>query len=147
VTTAVDLTIRPSDADIVRALASWRWLLDRPLQPIFASKFGDVFFFDQSGRVLMLSMLDGELVEIAPSSDAFNAAKRTPEKQQEWFLDAFVFRCEREGNTLGPGQCYAFLPPPICGGKIAFENIQVFDFVVHVHSLGQIHAQMRGIVP
>ena len=119
---SIDLTIPLTALDTEDLLSDWRWRIPADFVPIQMTKFGDWFFGDPQQRIYMLDLLEGTLLEVAPSLAAYNELKNSPEKQGEWFLDAFVFRCASEGLHLEPGQCYGWKVHPMIGGKIALED-------------------------
>jgi len=108
------------------------------------TKFGDWFFVDPQRQVHMLDLIEGTLLEIAPSVSAFNELKNTDEKKSGWFLDGLVFRCIREGLLLNSSQCYGWRIHPMMGGKFKFENIRVIPLRVHQSLMGQFFRQCRN---
>lgn len=139
----IDLTISLDDLDTESLLQNWKWLVPKDFIPIQMSKFGHWFFIDPSGKVFNLDLIEGELLEIAPSVAEYNSLKNNVEMQTEWFLDGFVFRCETEGLRLDLGQCYGWRLHPMIGGKFKFENIQVFSLSVYQSLMGQLFSQWK----
>jgi hypothetical protein len=64
------LTIDPARLDCDELLVEWRWLVPASLRPISLTLFGDWFFEDDDGRVLLLDTVGGRLFEIAPTRAA-----------------------------------------------------------------------------
>lgn len=62
-------------------------------------------------------------------------------------LGGLAFAAEDRGLVPGPEQVYGFAKPPVLGGAIDVENIEVIDFVVGVSIAGQLHAQVRDLPP
>lgn len=144
---SIDLTIPLAGLDTDALLLEWRWCVPEDFTPIQMTKFGDWFFVDSMQRVHMLDLIEGTLQEVALSIPAYNELKSLPEKQGEWFLDGFVFRCHEEGLLLSAAQCYGWRVHPMYGGKFDFENIQVFSLDVYQSLMGQIFRQFRNLKP
>jgi hypothetical protein len=144
---SIDLTIPFAGLDTDALLSEWRWCVPEDYTPIQMTRFGDWFFADPKQRVHMLDLIEGTLHEVAESISAYNELKDTPEKQGEWFLDGFVFRCVEEGLLLDAAQCYGWRVHPMLGGKFDFENIQVFSLSVYQSLMGQIFRQCRNLNP
>jgi hypothetical protein len=115
--------------------------------PLHLTKFGDWFFADASGHVFHLDLLEGTLSQVASSVDEYNTLKNQPDKHNDWFLDAFVFRCDREGLHLQPGQCYGWCIHPMIGGRFDFENIQIFPLSVYQSLMGQLLPRWAQLKP
>ena len=140
----IELTILASEVNARDALNDWVWLLNKPLKPIFLSKFGDWFFFNAQGAVEMLDMIEGQLRVVAASDSEFNALCKTPEKQSEWFLDGRLYRMHNDGLELSSGQCFGFKLAPILGGKFEAENIGIFSVWLYNSLCSQLHQQLRN---
>lgn len=143
----IDLTIHLDQIDVAALLDWWRWLVPEGYQPIQMSKFGDWCFAAPDGQIIMLDLIEGELTPIAGSIDEYNKLKNHPDQQTDWFLDGFVLRCETEGLTLSDGECYGWRIHPRIGGKMEFENIQVFDLAVYQSLMGQLLPQWKQLKP
>jgi hypothetical protein len=95
----------------------------------------------------MLDMLEGRLREVAHSRDEFQRLINTREKQEEWFLSELILTLHERGVVPAAGQCYAFEVPPVLGGKMGADNVEVLDIYVWVSICGQIHRQVRALPP
>jgi hypothetical protein len=51
------------------------------------------------------------------------------------------------GLAPGNDQVLSFKVPPVLGGELSTENLEVADFVVSVNVAGQIHDQVRLLPP
>jgi Domain of unknown function (DUF1851) len=145
--TWADLLIDDSSLDFSRLLRDWRWLLVGSFRVVVGSKFGDWFVERPGGAVEMLDMRSGKLNQVAASRGEFYELIRTREKQEEWLLSDLVMRLKEKGIVLGPGQCYAFSVPPIFGGTVDPDSVEVMDLAVWVSFCGQIQEQVRNLPP
>jgi len=71
-------------------------IVPKDFKPILMNKFGDWFLRSPNDEVFFLCLVEGELTKIAPSENEFFRLVNTSEKQGEWFLDGFIFRCQNE---------------------------------------------------
>ena len=126
-------------------MSSWAWLegLDR-MVPVLANAFGDVFLRDQDGSFSFLDTVDGSLARAWPDAAALQAAINTREVQDEYLLAHLV---RAAGLEPGPEQVLSFRIPPVLGGELSVENIELADFVVSVNVAGQVHEQVRALPP
>jgi len=142
-----DLLIDDSTLDFSKLLQDWRWLLDGSFRVVVGSKFGDWFVERPGGTVEMLDMQNGQLREVAASRDEFYQLIRTREKQEEWLRSGLVTSLHEKGIVPEPGQCYAFSVPPILGGTVDPESVELMDLGVWVSFCGQIQEQVRNLPP
>lgn len=54
---------------------------------------------------------------------------------------------EGAGLTPGGDQVLSFKVPPVLGGELSPENLELADFVVAVNLTGQIHEQVKSLPP
>jgi hypothetical protein len=142
----VELTRRFTDHHYVRALESWTFVDLDGKRPVFTSPFGDVFFQAADG-FWWLDTLEGALSRPWTTGQDLQASLNTPEGQDQYLLGGLAFAAEGRGLVPGPEQVYGFSKPPVLGGDIGVDNIEVIDFVVGVHLAGQLHAQVRDVPP
>ena len=140
----MELTRRFSDQHYVRALESWTFVDLGGKRPVFTSPFGDVFFQAADG-FWWVDTLEGALSRPWATGQELQASLNTPEGQDQYLLGGLAFAAEDRGLVPGPEQVYGFAKPPVLGGAIEAENIEVIDFVVGVHIAGQLHAQVRDL--
>lgn len=132
--------------DYVRALEDWAWTGAGSLTPVAASVFGDVFLSGPAG-ILMLDTLEGRLVPAFSDVDEMRSVLATPDGQDQFLTAGLALAAEDRGLVPGGGQVYAYAIPPVLGGKIAVDNIEVMDFVVWLSIAGQLHEQVRNLAP
>jgi hypothetical protein len=142
-----DLLIDDSTLDYSRLLQDWRWLLVGSFRVVVGSKFGDWFVERPGGEVEMLDMQTGQLRQVACSRDEFYQLIRTREKQEEWLRSDLVVGLHERGLVPDPGQCYAFSVPPILGGRVDPQSVELMDLGVWVSFCGQIQEQVRNLPP
>ena len=127
-----------------QALDAWRWIGWEGRTPWFASLFGDVFFGSTDG-CWFLDTIEGTFTKPWATEAELRADLATPEGIDRYLLGGLAARAEQEGVILEPDQVFSFMPPPVLGGPIAFDNMVVYDFVVAVHLAGQLHEQIRDM--
>lgn len=130
-----------------RALADWQWLPVAGKKPLCASPFGDVFLFDVSGAIWLISTLEGTLERVFDSRDHFVSAIATRDGQDEYLSGSLALAAEAAGLVLGADDVYAHTVPPILGGSFEVANVQTLSFVVAVSIAGQLHRQVKDLPP
>ena len=122
----MDVVRRFTSDAYAQALSSWAWLegIDR-MEPVLANAFGDVFLRDQDGSFAFLDTVDGSLVPAWPDAATLQAAINTREVQD--ILLAHLVRAAR--LVPGPEQVLSFRVPPVLGGELSVENIELAAFV------------------
>lgn len=138
------LLIRTSEVNSGRLLGYWDWLLEDPYHPLVLSKFGDWFLMDSEGGVHWLDLLEGDLVEVAPTVEAFRKLMTQPDQLDEWFLPAWCEALHAAGQVAGPGQCYGFEIAPRLGGPVALTNVAVTDLGAYQFWMSQVHQMPAG---
>jgi len=120
-------------------LASWAPLLPAPIRPILLTTMCDWFFEVPSGQVLMLDILDGRVLKVADSVAAFDAAKNTPDKSEEWFQLTWIQVAARAGIRPGAGQCLGWKIHPGLGGPFAAENLVAIEIGTYMQIMAAPH--------
>jgi Domain of unknown function (DUF1851) len=143
----IDLLIDDPSLDFSKLLEDWRWLLVGSFRVVVGSKFGDWFVERPGGAVEMLDMQSGQIRQVAGSRDEFYQLIRTREKQQEWLRSDLVVSLHEMGVVPAAGQCYAFSVPPILGGTVDPQSVELMDLAVWVSFCGQIQEQVRNLPP
>jgi len=142
----VELTRTFAPEVYAQALESWRWIGLDGTAPVAATAFGDVIL--QRGEAfLFLDTIEGDLLQAWPSREALEQSLATEEGQDRYLLAGLAQSAEHEGLVCGPGQVYGFRHPPVLGGPIELDNVEVVDFVVAVDVAGQVHEQVRDLPP
>lgn len=128
------------------ALGAWGFLgLDGKV-PSFSSAFGDVFFETRDGW-WFLDILGGTLTREWDSAVDLQAALNTPEGQDRFLMVELVEAASGGGLEPSATEILAFTVPPMLGGALTPENVEVSDMVVTVDLYGQIHDQIRDLPP
>jgi T6SS immunity protein Tdi1, C-terminal len=128
-----------------RGLLAWAWLRPGPMEPIFASPFGDVFFRAADG-IWWLDTIEGSISRRWTSKEALRAEIDTVAGQDDYLLAGLVL-AEARGLRPGPDQVFDFAVAPVLGGSFETDNIVVVDFVVKLTIAGQLHDQLRQLPP
>jgi hypothetical protein len=142
----VDLTRTFEATQITRGLESWAWIGLGGKVPVFVSPFGDVFFRADDG-FWWLDTLEGALHRPWITAEELNADLATAEGQDRYLLAGLAQGAERRGVVPTASQVYGFKIPPVLGGALDVDNVEVIDFVVAVHIAGQLHDQLRDLPP
>ncbi|MGC5021810.1 T6SS immunity protein Tdi1 domain-containing protein [Micromonospora sp. DT47] len=140
----VDLIRNFTEEQLRRGLESWEWIGVSAKTPLFTSPFGDVIFRADDG-FWWLDTLEGSLTRPWTTGEALKADLNTTEGQDRYLLAGLGLGAERRGLTPTPSQVYGFKIPPILGGKVDMENVEVIDFVVGLNIAGQIHEQVQAL--
>ncbi len=107
--------------EIVDWFAVWDTILPRglagePRQPLFASRFGTLFYARQDGTCCMLDVFFGEVQELAPDVATLAEFAREPAWQETYLLAASVRALHAAGVVARGTECYAIAPHPAVGG-------------------------------
>jgi len=132
--------------DYARGLEDWAWTGATSLTPIGASPFGDVFLKGRDG-ISMLDTLEGHLVPAFADLDEMRRVLATPEGQDRFLTAGLALAAAERGLVPGTRQVYAYSTPPVLGGPVSVDNVEVMDFVVWLSLTGQIHDQVRNLPP
>ncbi|WP_051510514.1 T6SS immunity protein Tdi1 domain-containing protein [Intrasporangium oryzae] len=127
-----------------QGLESWAWIGLEGKTPLFASPFGDIFLRGEDG-FWWLDTIEGALLKPWETAEEMQAELRSPGGQDRYLLGGLAWAAEEEGVVPTGDQVYAFTVPPILGGDMGLENVQVVDFVVAANVAGQLHEQVRDL--
>jgi hypothetical protein len=86
-----------------RGLLAWGWLRPSPMEPIFASAFGDVFFRAADG-IWWLDTIEGSISRRWESEEALRAEIDTVAGQDNYLLAGLAVAAESAGCGLGPAR-------------------------------------------
>lgn len=136
--------IHADERDVVRGLDGWSWLGVQHLKPLVVGAFGDVFFCDGEG-IVVLDTLEGMLKPAARDLPHLREILASEAGRDEWLLDGLVIGARAAGMTPGPGQCYDFKLAPVVGGGFGIDNITTISLVVKLHVAGQLHRQIKDL--
>ncbi|MGV3721303.1 MAG: T6SS immunity protein Tdi1 domain-containing protein [Actinomycetota bacterium] len=141
-----DLTVNFSHLDRESLLSEWRWLIGPSKQPILLAAIGDAYLQDpDDGSVHLLDVGGGALEQIADSVDEFRGLLGDREFVTDSFVPSTIVALRNEGKTLGQGQIYSYIKPPVLGGTYSTDNLEPTDVSVHYSILGQIHRQVKDL--
>ncbi len=132
------------DEQFAVALADWEWIGLEGKQPVFTSLFGDVFLTSADG-VWLLDIVEGSLTRAWATVEECEAALNDPEQQSRLLRTELVTELAARGTVPAPDQIYDFTHPPVLGGELRADNVEVMDFATAVGMAGQIHNQARFI--
>ena len=139
------ITIDIHNLDWSILLNDWSWLLTKSYSPILVTAFGDMFLRDESGRVDFLDLISGKLKHVADSVEEMQQLINVKENQAEWLMTEVFATLQAQGVYFAEGQCYSFIKPPVLGGQLEPDNIEVTDIYTHVSLAGQIHQQVKDL--
>jgi len=130
-----------------RALADWAWMPALSgKSPMVTSAFGDVFLTADDG-VWFLDTLEGTLTREWDSPASLQDVLNTQEGQDRFLMVGLAQTAFSEGRVPGDGEVLSFKTPPILGGSLEPDNIEVSDLEVALSVAGQIHRQVKDVPP
>ena len=114
----IDAAAFPVIADWI---AVWDTLLPHSLAgemrtPLFASRFGTLFYALPDGSCHMLDVFFGEVQELAPDIASLCEFVHNPAWQETYLLAASVRALAAAGKVARGTECYAIAPHPAVGG-------------------------------
>ena len=139
-------TIRPTADRLRSALASWQWTGLTDKKPIMVTSFADVFLRSRDG-VWFLDTMAGTLTRVCATRRHLEKLLTTTEGKEQFLRASLIEHAVQEGRKLDEGQCYDFRKQPINGGNYDSGNIEQLNFVVSLHSRGQMHQQRQHHAP
>ena len=139
-----NLTIPSHHLKAKDLLKEWTWLFEPRLEVVMITKLGDAFLIEpQSGEIFFLDTLDGELESIADSIEDFRQLLNDKEFVIDYFsleLLAPVIHLTMPENTV-----YSFKEPPVLGGELSSDNLELFDVQVHFDDMGKLWGEIDSI--
>ena len=115
--TWADLIIdSPTALDWNEVLGAWAPLLDGRIRPVFLDKLGCIYVERDTGEVVMLDVLSGEVETLAPSRDAFTKLVNNPGWQNVYLCASLIAELHAAGKKAAPEQCYSLAAHPALGG-------------------------------
>jgi hypothetical protein len=144
----MELTRRFAPHAYEEALESWRWIGELAgMTPALTNAFGDVFLQGPDGSFSFLDTLGGRLERVWPDAASLQSAINSREAQDEYLMVGLASAAGDAGLSPEPEQVLSFKVPPVLGGQLAVENLELADFVVAVNTAGQIHQQVKSLPP
>ena len=107
--------VRP---DWEELLADWHPLLPPQRATWLLTRFGEVFFCHQDGKIGMLQVSGFRYQVVAKDKTDFQEWLVDPDKMAEWFLAPLGDRLEAAGRLLQHEQCYSFITTLGLGGGL-----------------------------
>lgn len=136
-----DLTIPSEHLEAKRLLQNWAWLFEPRLEILMITKLGDAFLIEpSSGAIFFLDTLDGELESIADSIADFRKLLEDKDFVIDYFsleLLAPVMHLTMPENTV-----YSFKTPPVLGGELDSDNLELFDVITHFDDMGKLWCEV-----
>ena len=142
----VELIRRFTPEQYASALEEWAFLGLEGKQPSFSSPFGDVFL-EASDGWWFLDVMSGTLTREWASAEDLQAALNSADGQDRYLMAGLARLAADQGFAPGENQILAFKIPPMLGGPMNSENLEVSDMVVTLDIQGQIYAQTRDLPP
>ncbi len=136
-----DLTIPSEHLNAQELLKNWVWLFEPHLEIVMLTKLGDAFLIEpSSGEIFFLDTLDGELESIADSVADFRELLNDREFVIDYFsleLLAPLMHLSMPENTV-----YSFKEPPVLGGEVSSDNLELFDITTHFDDMGRLWCEI-----
>lgn len=137
-------SIPPEALETARILECWTWMLGpAPGTPLAWSLFGDAFLSAPDGRIQHLDILEGRLVDVAPSRPEFHLRAELEANRVKWFQGPLVDEMIQQGVLRGVGQIYGFRKLPMRGGTTTWDNVELTNPLNYHRTLSQIHQQSQ----
>jgi hypothetical protein len=140
-----DLLAPLTELDVPRVLGSWSWLIDRAVEPLDLSRFGDWFLLDAEGQVLMLDILEGTFEPVCATVAEYQSRKSSRRQRDTWFSEGMVSALHRTGLHPGPTQGFGYRGPPILGGSLGKENIVVVEVASWQLFMSTLHGAVKQL--
>lgn len=139
--------IEVTQQDLETGLEGWQWLGLGSLLPIAVASFGDVFFLAGDGAIVQLDWLEGRLTTVAHSLEEFERSLDSEDVRDNLLLMGLVLGARGCGLMLATRECYDFKIPPILGGAMEVDNVEMLSFAAKLNIAGQIHQQVKDLPP
>lgn len=127
------------------ALECWRWLTGPDARPLLMTALGDVFVMTQDGRIFMVDTYEGTLKGAGGSYEDWKKQLNQSHNLHNWFTPNLVAELRRRNLMLGRGQCYSPKIPPVMGGAMDADNMEIAPWKAHFHIQGQLHEKVKDL--
>lgn len=134
-----------SRSDWSELFTDWQPILPPRSSIWLLTKFGEVFFEQENGRIGMLQVSAFQYIVVAKDKTDFQEWLADPDKMNEWFLAPLVDRLAAAGRLLQPEQCYSFITPLGLGGALKLENVMTIPVREHFGCWGEIFRQIKDL--
>jgi hypothetical protein len=143
----VELIRRFPPETFATAMESWAWIGELEGKvPRLASMFGDVFLEGADG-FWFLDTIEGTLTRRWPDAASLQADVNNAEARDQLLMPGLVAAAADVGLVPGEQQVLAFKVPPVLGGEVSADNLDLLDFLVAMHINGEIHRQVKDLPP
>ncbi|MGA8979594.1 MAG: hypothetical protein WB473_10825, partial [Pedococcus sp.] len=111
---------------------------------LLATLFGDVILQTPQGFAF-LDTVEGTLTLAWPDRESVEVALQTRDGQDRYLMGELALAAAEQGIVPGAQQVLTFIHPPVLGGALTVDNLEVQDFVVATNIAGQIHRQVLDL--
>jgi hypothetical protein len=126
-------------------LADWQPIIPEASSPWLLTKFGEIFFSHNDGKIGMLQVSAFQYQIVARDRTDFQEWLVDPDKMADWFLAPLVERLEAARRHLQPEQCYSFIKPLALGGGLMVENVMTVSIREHFGCWGEVFQQIKDV--
>jgi hypothetical protein len=140
-----DYTIPQDGLALSAALRTWAWLLPASVTVWVITRLGDMLLILDDGSVHLLDVGGGTLDRLADSREELARRIDEGDNADLWFMFGLIDACVAAGLTLGLGQCYGFVLPPVLGGEYAVRNLRPVGLAKYVAWCGDLHGQIKTL--
>jgi len=146
--TQEDFVARVSPEKLADLMSDWEWLVGSGSKAVMVTALGDAFVRRADDTFAYLNIAYGTLRKVAASADGFGRKLSDAEFINEYFAPHVIGMFYEHGfERLPENHCFSFRILPILGGEADPSNIDVTDVDVHFSLAGQIHFQIKDLVP
>lgn len=142
---APSLLLELPAGDANRYLSWWTWAIGEDVAFRGLTTFGDWLFERADGSVHHLSILDASIERVCDSHRQLDAVLTHADAADRYLSSTFAQRAWRAGQRLQPGECFAFIVPPVLGGSFAVENIRPYPIGGYQLVMVQLTQLMRYV--
>lgn len=130
-----------SEASLAAAWAFWDWHPAAAKSPVGITTAGDWLLVDRTGAYSLLETIEAEVTSLAGSKAALLVSLADPDFRDAHFLEALVLAVLGT-EPLPSGKTLGFRVPPILGGSLGLENLEVVDAVTYQNWVGELHREL-----
>ncbi|NUP11664.1 MAG: hypothetical protein HOW73_36930 [Polyangiaceae bacterium] len=136
------LMMNASEYDAPALLVDWRWRVPPSMTPLFISALGDWVFGAPDGSLWALSMLEGDLFQVAGSADEYNQLNKSAQWLDETFAASWLAIADRHGLVPSNDECLGWHVHPRIGGRFEVANLKLCPMRVYQSLMGQLHQSL-----
>src|SRR5262249_45735612 len=98
-------------------------------------------------EIAWLDVTAGSVTVVARDEKAFLELSKDPRNADRWFMTSVIDGQAALGMVPGKNQCVSYIKPPVLGGKLTPDNLELTHLSVHLSIAGQIHHQVKDLPP